>query len=102
MQYTGLSFSENLAEHLLPAGLKPKVTVPIPTEIFPRAERLSAQHDDPFLASGYEPVLRRIADTFSRLRWLQHGVMQTYLVYILVAVIAALAWATFGIGGGRP
>jgi hypothetical protein len=38
------------------------------------------------------PVLRRILGSLGRLRVLQHGRVQLYLVYILVTVVAVLVW----------
>jgi hypothetical protein len=43
----------------------------------------------------YEPVLVGSAKRFSRLRWLQQGLLHVYLLYILLVVVIAMAWMSF-------
>jgi hypothetical protein len=42
----------------------------------------------------YDPFFRRWAERFSRLRILQQGQVQIYLVYIMFMVVLALAWVS--------
>jgi hypothetical protein len=37
-------------------------------------------------------VFREAAWVFSKLRWLQHGRVQTYVLYIAVTLLALLLW----------
>jgi formate hydrogenlyase subunit 3/multisubunit Na+/H+ antiporter MnhD subunit len=94
MQYTGRSFSEMLAERLLPAPLRPRVLERAPEAIFPREGELSSDTVDPFTRSVYQPFLARWAERFVRLRWLQQGILHVYVLYILIVVIIALGWTS--------
>jgi hypothetical protein len=55
---------------------------------------VSADEIDPLTRSGYQPFFDRWASQIARLRWLQRGILHLYIFYILVAVVAALAWAS--------
>jgi formate hydrogenlyase subunit 3/multisubunit Na+/H+ antiporter MnhD subunit len=92
MQYTGRSFSELLAERLLPPPLRARVVARAPEAIFPRHGELSTETVDPFTRGVYQPFLARWADRFVRLRWLQQGVLHIYILYILVVLVLALGW----------
>jgi formate hydrogenlyase subunit 3/multisubunit Na+/H+ antiporter MnhD subunit len=95
MQYTGRSFSEFLAERLVPPGLRARIVQKAPEAIFPREGELSADNTDPFTRSIYQPFLARWADRFARLRWLQQGVLHIYILYILVVLVVGLGWMSF-------
>jgi formate hydrogenlyase subunit 3/multisubunit Na+/H+ antiporter MnhD subunit len=92
MQYTGRSFSEVLAERLLPTPLRARLTTTAPDVIFPSKGSFSSEGADPFTRGLYEPFLTRWADRFARLRWLQRGMLHLYLFYILLVLLLALAW----------
>jgi len=92
MQYTGRSFSEFLAERLVPPPLRARVAHKAPEAIFPREGEFSTENTDPFTRSVYQPFLARCADRFARLRWLQQGVLHFYILYILVVLVVALGW----------
>ena len=93
MQYTAGSFSELLAEHLLPRFLRPRTFRKSPTGLFPTSARFASDCPDPLTRTVYDPFFSRWAERFMRLRVLQQGMIQVYLVYILLAVVLALAWA---------
>ena len=92
MQYTARSFSELLAERLLPAVLRARVTQTIPQGIFPAAGGYATECVDPLTRSLYEPLFDRWGARFSRLRWVQQGLLHVYLVYILAVVVLGLTW----------
>ncbi|HSQ66894.1 MAG TPA: proton-conducting transporter membrane subunit, partial [Polyangiaceae bacterium] len=94
MQYTGRSFSEHLAERMMPKWLGPRVKVSAPKDLFPGATSLTSDSSDPVTRGFYEPFISRWGERFMRLRWLQQGVLQAYLVYILVAALAGLSWVS--------
>jgi hypothetical protein len=100
MQYTGRSFAQLYGE-LLPRSLRARVDVVRPEGLFPAPGRLASRSDDPVTGGVYEPVLERAADRFARLRFLQQGLLHVYVLYILVAVVAGLAWASLGGWGGQ-
>jgi hydrogenase-4 component B len=94
MQYTGRSFAELLAEHLLPGFLRPRTKRQAPRGLFPSRSEFGTATPDPFSEKGYEPFFRGWAERFSRFRILQQGQVNVYLVYILIVVVLALAWVS--------
>ncbi|KAF0239915.1 MAG: NADH dehydrogenase, partial [Planctomycetota bacterium] len=102
MQYTSRSFSEFLAERLLPRFLRPLTTARRPDRPFPLDGEFSTQYPDPVTRRGWEPFFSKCANRFNALRWLQQGEMNLYIVYILVVVVLGLGWASWHTwrGGG--
>ncbi len=94
MQYTASSFAELFTELLLPKRLRPRAQPVLVKWSFPAPTRYSARHEDPLTRGFYEPFFVRWADRFSHLRWLQQGVLNAYLFYILAAVVLAMAWVS--------
>ena len=47
---------------------------------------------DPLTRGIYQPFFGRWAARFARLRWMQQGMTPVYILYVLAAVVAALAW----------
>ena len=94
MQYTGCSFAEMIAERLLPPTFRARIVVQRPVSIFPSAGFVASDCTDPLTRSAYEPFIEWCAGNFSRLRWLQQGMLHVYLVYILLTVVVALAWSS--------
>ena len=94
MQYTGRSFAEMVAEHLLPRFLRPRTTRQAPRGVFPVHSSFGSTCPDPVSERLFEPFFRSWADRFSHLRILQQGKVHIYLVYIVVTVVLALAWVS--------
>ncbi len=94
MQYTAASFSELAAGSLVPRALRPRVSVSAPEGLFPHSGTLSTECSDPITRGVYEPLLVRIADGFTRQRWLQQGHLHVYLLYMVVALLIAFGWAS--------
>jgi hydrogenase-4 component B len=94
IQYTGRSFSEMIAEHLLPRFLRPRTTRQAPEGLFPSRSAFGAESHDPVSENIYEPFFRLWAERFARLRIFQQGKVHVYLLYIVVMVVLALAWAS--------
>jgi hydrogenase-4 component B len=99
MQYTGYSFAQLLVD-LLPRPLRPRVDVVRPSGLFPTRGAFAATNDDPFTRGIYEPAIRRAGQRLAQLRWFQQGAVHIYLLYILVALAAGLAWASFRSSAG--
>jgi hypothetical protein len=92
MQYTASSFSEHLVTRLFPPWLRPlaqRVSLKRP---FPGPARFATENEDPLTRAAYRPLLSRWADRFARIRWMQQGQLPLYVVYVLGAVLLALAW----------
>lgn len=94
MQYTGRSFAEMIAEHVLPRFLRPHTRRRAPRGLFPVESDFASVCRDPFSEKIYFPFFRRWTERFSRLRILQQGVVHLYLIYIALTVVAALAWVS--------
>lgn len=94
MQYTGCSFAATIAEQLLPRFLRPQTGRRAPHGLFPGASDFRSGSPDPISEKVYEPFFHRAAGRFSRLRVLQQGKLHVYVVYILLAVVMALAWVS--------
>ena len=92
IQYTGRSFAEFLAEHLLPRFLRPRSSKKAPEGLFPAPGEFTAESPDPFHEKGYEPFLAGWARRFAWLHVLQQGQVNYYLAYIVLTVVLALAW----------
>jgi len=94
MQYTARSFSELLAERLLPRWLAPRVRAPALRASFPATASLVTEEGDPLTRGVYEPLFVALATRCARLRALQQRNAHIYLTYILGAVVVALAWTS--------
>jgi hypothetical protein len=101
MQYTALSFSQPFSRGVLPRLLSPRAPTSPLTGVYAPASSLRPDYAEPIVARIYQPLFSAAASYFTRLRLLQQGNMQLYVAYIMVAVVAALAWATLGAGVGR-
>jgi formate hydrogenlyase subunit 3/multisubunit Na+/H+ antiporter MnhD subunit len=94
MQYTGRSFAEMIGERLLPRFLRPRTTRRAPRGLYPSRGEFGSHCPDPVSERVYGPFFRRWAERFSRLRILQQGKVHVYLVYMVLAVVLALAWVS--------
>ena len=90
MQYTSGSFSEAV-QKLLPRRLRARVAIQRDPALFPEPGRLTSDRRDPFTREGYEPGLDRLVRRLARLRWVQQGILHTYLLLIVAAVIVLVA-----------
>ncbi len=94
MQYTAHSFSQLFASGVLPRVLAPRTIEPALRGVTPGPASLRAGYEEPIVARIYEPLLAAAASYLTRLRLLQQGNAHLYVAYIMVAVVAALAWAS--------
>lgn len=92
LQYTASSLGEMLAG-LFGWAMRLKEKRPRPLGPFPASERYESEVTEPLLDGCLTPFFGRWADRFSRLRILQRGNLQIYLVYILVTLVLVIAWA---------
>jgi formate hydrogenlyase subunit 3/multisubunit Na+/H+ antiporter MnhD subunit len=94
MQYTARAFSELLSERLIPQSLRPRMSAARPTGLFPAPTSFDTDCRDPATRGVYEPLIERWGDRFSRLRWMQQGMLHVYLTYVLVALLVGLGWSS--------
>jgi hypothetical protein len=91
MQYTASSFSRPLTEsfELL---LRARREAPRVEGQFPAATALATATPDLCSASGYGPLFRGLSRALLAIRRLQHGRLQSYILYLLLTLVGLLAW----------
>jgi hypothetical protein len=90
-QYTASSYASPLAI-LFRIFLQPKQDVALPEGFFPQRARYGSQVGDVFYDYLYQPTFLGVAWVASKLRWLQQGRIQLYVLYIGVTVLVLLIW----------
>jgi hydrogenase-4 component B len=100
IQYTNRSFTETMADHLLPGPLRPHTAATTPQGLFPAPGSFGSSCPDPMSDKVYQPFFRKWADRFARLRWLQQGKLPIYLLYLLILVVLGFAWVSLRSWGG--
>ena len=93
MQYTARSFGEWINERLTPRFFQPAVRATAPRDLYPQSASFETEIDEPFTAHVYEPFAQRWAARFMRLRWMQQGRLSIYVLYIVVTLVAFVAWS---------
>jgi hypothetical protein len=91
MQHTGSSLARPFAE-VFPFVLPGRRQTTAPEGYFSAAASLRVVIAKPFQEWLYRPAFEKIQRGMSRLRWLQHGRVQLYVLYIVVTLISLLAW----------
>ena len=91
MQYTSSSFAQMLVG-LFGKALLPITDAPRIHALFPSATQFRSEVPDAVLDRGVLPVFRLMAWLMSRLRVLQHGSIQLYLLYVFAALLWLLCW----------
>lgn len=91
MQYTSSSFAQVLVG-LFAWALRPRMHRPGNLPLFPRQVQFHSEVPDTVLDRAVLPLFLMVARLFSRLRFLQQGNIQIYLVYIFLALLALLLW----------
>ena len=91
IQYTASSFAQLLTQ-LFNWVLRPHGQTPDLPELFPAGKRFVRHVDEIVLDRWLLPAARAVERGFSRFHLIQRGVVQIYLLYVLLAVLALLAW----------
>jgi formate hydrogenlyase subunit 3/multisubunit Na+/H+ antiporter MnhD subunit len=91
MQYTGSSFAQPLTD-LLGLVLRTRRTVRPPKGAFPASASLRTETLDLFGEGVYRPAFKGSEWTLARLRWLQRGQIQLYVLYIALTLLVLLVW----------
>ena len=91
MQYTASSFGEPLT------GLFRRVSRPgrkarSPEGLFPSAASFSSEAKDVFHGKLFAPIFRVVGEASGRVRWLQHGRTQLYVLYVALTALILLVW----------
>lgn len=91
MQYTATSFAQPLTD-LFGFFLRTHKSISPPKGVFPRASTLDTETADVCEKYVYQPVFKGISSVLSKLRWLQHGRLQVYILYIALTLWILLIW----------
>ncbi len=91
MQYTASSFAQPLTD-LFHGVLRTRERVSPPAGLFPAAASFASETADVFMERLFKPVFHGIEAGIARMRWLQHGRLQLYVLYIAIALLALLLW----------
>jgi formate hydrogenlyase subunit 3/multisubunit Na+/H+ antiporter MnhD subunit len=91
MQYTASSFVQPITEMIAPV-LQTKTDSNLPQEFFPTRAWLKTETPDVARERLYGPLFVAVRSLLERWRWLQHGQLQLYVLYIAVALLVLLLW----------
>ena len=91
MQYTASSFAQPLTG-IFRLFLRTRSRVSPVHGLFPRAASLATETADVCSVYLYRPVFAGIGRVLSSLRWLQHGQVHLYILYVAVTLLVLLVW----------
>ena len=91
MQYTASSFAQPFTE-TFDLLLQTRRILIAPHGLFPKEASFATETSDPYQEHIYRPLFREIGRDLSRLRPLQQGQVQLYILYIAVTLLALLLW----------
>ncbi len=91
MQYTASSFAQPLTSLFRPL-LQTHNRLTKPDGFFPRTASLATETPDLCHGNLYRPAFLKLNWALSKLRWLQRGHVQVYIVYIALTLLVLLIW----------
>ena len=91
MQYGASAFTQPLTDFFQPLLRKAR-SYPAIAEYFPGTASFSTEARAVFYNHLYSPAGAQIKRLAFRYTWLQHGRLQFYILYIVIALIALLVW----------
>ncbi len=91
MQYTGSSFAQPLVR-FFKTILRSRRDFKPPEGYFPKETHFSTETPDVFLEKFYGPVFLNFDRYISGWRWIQHGNLQLYILYIVGTLLMLLVW----------
>ncbi len=91
MQYTGSSYVQSALD-FFHGIVRTRKRVLAPVGLFPASGSFSSENPDVPHELVYRPLFRGIEWCFSKLRWLQHGHVHLYVLYVGLTILALLVW----------
>ena len=91
MQYTASSFAQPLTS-VFHGLLQTRTRLSAVHGIFPQSASLTTETDDLSQAWLYQPLFAGMNRIFTSLRWVQHGRVHLYVLYIAVTLVVLLVW----------
>jgi len=93
IQYTGASFADFLSRQLRPTAPSVEKSGALGSGVAVQPVAVKLRGADQVAEWLVEPLTRRVLSRLQRWHWLQHGQLQIYLLYIMLALVLALSWA---------
>jgi hypothetical protein len=72
--------------------VRPRVSAIPPDGLFPDHAAFATQATDLFRQALWAPVLTTIVRATQPLRWIQHGSVRSYVLYIVATLVVLLTW----------
>jgi hydrogenase-4 component B len=91
MQYTAASFAQPLTS-VFYGLLQMRARLSAMSGLFPQSASLTRETDDMSQAWLYQPLFAKMSHLFASLRWVQHGRVHLYVLYIAVTLVVLLVW----------
>jgi NADH:ubiquinone oxidoreductase subunit 5 (subunit L)/multisubunit Na+/H+ antiporter MnhA subunit len=91
MQYTASSFAQPLTD-LFGVVLQTRRRLVPPSGLFPNTASLATETADVCAEHLYRPAFSGIGRGLAALRWLQHGRIHLYVLYIALTLLVLLIW----------
>ncbi|NLX12069.1 MAG: hydrogenase [Phycisphaerales bacterium] len=91
MQYTASSFVQPLTD-LFAALIRTRHSLDTPSGLFPRHASLTTNTPDIWREHFYQTAFKAIVWFLARFRWLQHGHVQLYVLYIAITLLVLLVF----------
>jgi len=91
MQYTASSFAQPLTEQFSPV-LQTETHVELPAESLPARATFHSHTPDVIMRHVYLPIVARIVRMARAARVIQQGLVQVYVLYMVVALLALFIW----------
>jgi formate hydrogenlyase subunit 3/multisubunit Na+/H+ antiporter MnhD subunit len=91
MQYTGSSFVQPVLDFFAPL-VRTRTQAEEPSGLFPTRATLATQTTDLPKEYLYVPLFRSAGQLLGKLRWLQHGYVHLYILYVGATLVALLVW----------
>ena len=94
MQYTGTSYAAEMIDFYRPFVPVKKIYTGI-TRIFPGKTTWSTTVEDVAEINFQQRLIQPLLKFLAKLRWIQHGKIQLYIAYIVLAMIVLLLFIAF-------
>jgi hydrogenase-4 component B len=91
MQYTASSYVDPVVR-IFSMFLRTRRSIKPPEGVFPAASSFSTETPDVYRDRVYRPAFASFENLLSRFRWIQHGRVNLYVLYIVIALVALLIW----------
>jgi hydrogenase-4 component B len=91
MQYTASSFAQPITD-LFHGILRTRRHLQEPEGVFPKAAALETHTPDVFQELLFRPIFTGTQKALEAFRWLQHGNVHLYVLYILITLLTLMFW----------